>query len=339
MIWFLVSQLFVIVLTLLRLSHTSDADKDLEILILRQQLGILQRKQEKPVKPSRAEKLTLAVLAASLKKQTNKPVKQFKHLIRLFQPETVFGWHRQLVRRKWTHQKKGKVGRPPTEEEIKKLVIQLALENNWGYGKIEGELTKLGIDLSETAIRNILQAEGIEPAPVRAGSIGWKTLMSHYKGQLLACDFFVVETIWLKTLYCFFLIELDTRRVHLAGITEHPNGHWVTQQARNTLLLLEDQKSDFVGLIRDNDSKFTDAFDTVFEDEDINIIRTPFRAPNANAFSERWIRSVRQECLDKILVLSEGHLWRVLKEYQTYYNTRRPHQSLEQQSPIERPRT
>ena len=161
--------------------------------------------------------------------------------------------------------------------------------------------------------------------------------MSHYKGQLLACDFFVVETIWLKTLYCFFLIELDTRCVHLAGVTEHPNGHWVTQQARNTLLLLEDQKSDFVGLIRDNDSKFTDAFDTVFEDEDIHIICTPFRAPNANAFSERWIRSVRQECLDKILVLSEGHLWRVLKEYQTYYNTRRPHQSLEQQSPIERP--
>jgi hypothetical protein len=195
MIWFLVSQLFALILTLFRLRHTSEADKDLEILILRQQLGILERKQDKPIKPNRAEKLTLAVLAASLQKQTKRSVKQFKQLIRIFQPETVFGWHRQLVKRKWTQQRKNKVGRPPTDEEVKKLVIQLALENNWGYGKIEGELTKLGIDLSETAIRNILQAKGIEPAPVRAGSIGWKTLMRHYKEQLLACDFFTIETI------------------------------------------------------------------------------------------------------------------------------------------------
>ncbi|MCP4363604.1 MAG: transposase [Chloroflexi bacterium] len=337
MIWFLISQCFALILTLFRLGRTSEADKDLEILILRQQLGILERKQDKPIKPNRAEKLTLAVLAASLKKQTKRPVKQFKQLIRIFQPETVFGWHRQLVKRKWTHEKKNKVGRPPTDEEVKKLVIQLALENNWGYGKIEGELGKLGITLSETAIGNILRAEGIEPAPVRAGSIGWKTLMRHYKAQLLACDFFTIETITLKTLYVFFLIELGTRRVHLAGITQYPDGHWVTQQARNTLWLYEDQESDFVGLIRDNDSKFTDAFDTVFESEDIHVIRTPFRAPNANAFAERMVRTYRQECLDKILVLNQAHLRRVLNEFLDYYNTRRPHQGLDQQSPIERP--
>ena len=294
MIWFLISQLFTLMLTLFRLARTSEADKDLEILILRQQLGILQRQQNKPIKPNRAEKLTLAVLAAGLKKQTNRPINTFKRFIRIFQPETVFGWHRQLVRRKWTHERKNEVGRPPTSDEVKALVIRLARENNWGYGRIEGELDKLGITLSQTAIGNILRAEGIEPAPVRAGSIGWKTLMSHYREQLLACDFFTVETITLKTLYVFFLIELGTRRVYLAGITQYPDGSWVTQQARNQVWFLEENENEFVGLIRDNDSKFTSAFDSVFLSENINVIRTPLKAPNANAFAERWVRTVRR---------------------------------------------
>ena len=147
MVWFLVSQLFSFILTLFRLHLTSETDKDLEILILRQQLGIVQRRQDKPIKPNRAEKLTLAVLSANLKKQSKRPTKQFRHIIRLFQPETVFGWHRQLVKRKWTHPKKNKVGRPPTKDETKALVVRLALENNWGYGKISGELEKLGIEL------------------------------------------------------------------------------------------------------------------------------------------------------------------------------------------------
>lgn len=161
--------------------------------------------------------------------------------------------------------------------------------------------------------------------------------MRHYREQLLAADFFTIETITLKTLYVFFLIELGKRRVHLAGITPHPDSHWVAQQARNqTWLLQEEHETNFVGLIRDNDSKYTEAFDTVFESESIHIIRTPFQAPNANATAERWVRSVREECLDKLLVLNEAHLCRVLTEYLVYYNTRRPHQSLEQQSPIAR---
>jgi putative transposase len=218
-------------------------------------------------------------------------------------------------------------------------VIQLALENDdWGYGKIAGELEKLGIELSETAVGNILRAEGIEPAPVRAGSIGWKTLMRHYREQLLATDFFTVETILLKTVYVFFLIELGTRRVYLAGITQHPNGHWVTQQARNQVWLLQEKDTDYIGLIRDNDSKYTEAFDAVFESEGINIIRPPYPAPNANSVAERWVRTVRSECLDKLLILNEAHLRRVLNEFLAYYNTRRPHQGLAQQSPIERPK-
>jgi len=337
MIWFLISQLYSLVLTLLKISRLSTDDKDLEIIILRKQLDIMKRKQQTPLKLDRTEKLALAILAANLKERTGRPIKQLKDFIRIFTPETIFGWHRQLAQRKWTYKKKNKVGRPPISEQLKDLVVQLAQENNWGYGKIQGELSKLGIKLSLTSIGNILRGKGIVPAPVRAGSIGWKTLMNHYREQLLATDFFVVETIWLKTLYCIFFIELGTRKVYMAGITEHPDGHWVTQQARNTTWQLQEQESDIIGLIRDNDSKYTDAFDTVFESEDINIIRTPFRAPNANAVAERWVRSVREECLDKLLILNEAHLRRVLQEYITYYNRKRPHQGLDQQSPIEPP--
>ena len=337
MAWFILSQIFSTILTLFRLGRTSGRDKDLEILVLRQQLGILQRQIDKPIKPNRAEKLTLAVLSANLKKQTNRPVKQFRSLIRIFQPETVFGWHRALVRRKWTHAKKNKVGRPPTKDKIKALVVRLAQENYWGYGKIKGELLKLGINLSLTTVGNILREKGIIPAPVRAGSIGWKVLMSHYREQLLACDFFQVETIWLKTLTVFFFIDIGTRQVYFAGITDHPNGPWITQQARNQVWTIQEQEDEFCALIRDNDKKFPNSFDTVFESEGINVIRIPYFAPNANAFAERFVRTVRQEILDKVLVINEAHLRRVLNEFLLYYNQRRPHQGLEQQSPIERP--
>ena len=242
MAWFILSQIFSTFLTLLRLGRTADKDKDLEILILRQQLSILQRQIDKPIKPNRAEKLTLAVLSANLKKQTNRPANQFRSLIRIFQPETIFGWHRQLVKRKWTHPQKNKVGRPPTKDKVKALVVRLALENNWGYGKIKGELRKLGIKLSLTTIGNILRDK---------------------------------------------------------GITDHPDGPWITQQARNQVWTIQEQEDECCGLIRDNDKKFPKTFDTVLESEGINIIRIPYRAPNANAFAERWVRTVRQECLDK----------------------------------------
>ena len=183
----------------------SESDKDLEILILRHQLDILKRKQNRPFKPNRAEKLTLAALSARLKTQTDRPINKLRNVIRIFQPETVLGWHRELVRRKWTYARKNKGGRPRISQELEELIIRLAHENSgWGYGKIEGALLKLGFKVSDTTVSNVLKANGILPAPVRAGSIGWRTLMSHYKEQLLACDFFVIETIRLRTLYCFF---------------------------------------------------------------------------------------------------------------------------------------
>lgn len=152
--------------------------------------------------------------------------------------------------------------------------------------------------------------------------------MNHYKDHLLACDFFVVESMFLRSYHVLFFIELCSRRIHLAGITTNPNGRWVAQQARQLVWHFEVTQTQFRCLIRDNGSKYTSAFDTVSESHGFRVIPTPLQAPNANCYAERWIRSVRQECLDHILILSESHLRRVLNEYLAYYNTRRPHQGL-----------
>lgn len=151
---------------------------------------------------------------------------------------------------------------------------------------------------------------------------------------MLACDFFTVETAWLKTIYVFFFIELGSRRIHFAGCTSHPTAVWVTQQARQLTWTLQDEKMPIRFLIRDRDAKFTASFDRVFVDEGVEIIRTPYRAPRANAFAERWIRSVRGECVDRLLIVGERHLGRVMKEYIAYYNKARPHQGIEQRCPV-----
>jgi hypothetical protein len=224
MTWFLVTHIFAMLLELVGIGRLSEREKDLEILSLRHQLDIIERKQKTPIKPNRAEKMTLAVLTNKLKQITNRSTHQLRDTLRIFQPATVLKWHRQLVQRKWTQERKNRGGRPRISQETRELIVRLAQENpRWGYGKIEGELLKLGIQVSQTTIRNVLDHNGIVPAPVRHGSIGWRQLMSHYKEQILACDFFTVETIWLKTLYVFFIIELGTRRVHLAGITTNPD--------------------------------------------------------------------------------------------------------------------
>ena len=335
MIWSTVAHIFSILLELFQIGHMSDMDKDLEILVLRYQLGIADRKLNQTIKPNRTEKLTLAILVNRLKSASNRSTNELRSSLRLFSPRTIFRWHNELVKRKWTYDQKNKGGRPKLSQDIQELVVRLAKENpQWGYGKIEGELLKLGVKVSQTTIRNILNRHGIVPAPVRAGSLGWRHLMNHYKSQLLACDFLTVETLFLKTIYIFFFIEVGTRRVHIAGITEYPYGHWVAQQARNFSWLLQERDTDYVCLIRDNDSKYTDSFDTIFESEGINIICTPFKAPNANSFAKRWVKTLRVECLDNLLVVNESHLRRVLTEYVDYYNSRRPHQGLNQQTPI-----
>jgi transposase InsO family protein len=279
--------------------------------------------------------MTLAILTAKLKKATGRSAAQLGGVIRIFQPETVLKWHRELVRWKWSYPRKNKGGRPRTEREMERLIVRFARENSgWGYGKIQGELLKLGFETSETSISNILKKHNIPPVSVRKSSISWRHLMNHYKEQLLACDFFTVETLRLQTLYVLFYIELGTRQVYLAGVTANPDGFWVAQQARQYVWHLEERQAHPRFLIRDNDKKFTDAHDTVFRSKEMRLIRTPFRAPNANAYAERWVRTVREEGLDHLLVINEGHLRHVLKTFIDYYNESRPHQGLEQQMPI-----
>jgi len=332
--WFILSYLFSTLISLVSIGRLSEQEKDLEILLLRHQLAILERKLDKPVKPNRAEKLTLAVLTARLRLVTRRSASRLRDVIRIVQPETVLKWHRELVRRKWLQKGKQKGGRPRISQELDDLIVQMAQENSrWGYGKIEGELRKLGFEVSESHVRDVLKRHHITPAPVR-GSSSWRHLITHYKNQLIACDFFTVQTLTLKTLYVLFFIELGSRKVHLAGVTANPNQTWVTQQARQVMWELGERNPPCRFLIRDRDNKFPAAFDTVFRSEGIDVIRTPVRAPNANAYAERWIRTVREECLDLLLILNQTHLRRVLITYTEYYNDARPHQGIEQRIPV-----
>jgi len=207
----------------------------------------------------------------------------------------------------------------------------LAKENpRWGYSKIHEELLKLGYRIGRSTVRDVLKRHTMPPAPERrrSGST-WRSFLGHHTDHILACDFFTVETVWLKTIYVLFFIELGSRRVHFAGCTANPTAIWVTQQARQFAWTMQDEGLGGRFLIHDRDTKFPAPFDTVFIAEGITIIRTPYQAPNANAVAERWIRSVREECLDKILILNTQHLQRVLIEYVTYFNHARPHQGLD----------
>ncbi len=334
MIWYALLQVIVLIFDVLHLSARSAYDKDLEILILRRQLAILQRHNQRVVRPNGDDKVILAFLTKQFKHIKQMTTKQLRDVIFIVQPETVLRWHRDLVRRKWAQKHSSSGGRPPIKSEIEQLILRFVRENDWGYGKMVGELRKLGHQVSDQTIANILKRHGIPPLPERKTSLSWQHLMTHYKDQLLACDFFTVETLFLQTLYVFFFIEIGTRRVHFAGCTPHPTQAWVTQQVRQLTWILDEENTNMRFLIRDRDTKFSPSFDAVFNSEHIHVIQTPFQSPKANAFAERWVRSVRNECLDKIIILNQTHLHRIMREYIDYYNRQRPHQGISQKTPI-----
>src|SRR6266545_3055970 len=171
------------------------------------------------------------------------------------------------------------------------------------------------------------------PAHPRRTPTTWRAFLRQQAAEIVACDFFTIDTIWLRRLYVLFFIELDTRRVHLAGVTPNPNAAWVTQQARNLLLALEERGRRTRFLIRDRDAKFCRGFDDVFGSEGVQVLVTPVQAPNANAHAERWIRTVRIECLDWLLIVGQGHLAQVLRAYVQHYNQHRPHRALGLEAP------
>ncbi|HEY3079295.1 MAG TPA: integrase core domain-containing protein [Chloroflexota bacterium] len=252
-------------------------------------------------------------------------------------PETLVPWHRDLVRRKWAAiGGRRRLGRPPLAAECRALIRRLAAENPcWGYRRIRGELLKLGYDVSATAIRAVLRGGGVPPAPRRAGS-SWRAFLRAHAGALLACDCFVVETVRLQTLHVLFFLEVHTRRVFVAGCTAHPTAGWVAQQARNVVWQLQDQGAEPKVLLRDRDAKFTAAFDAVFRSEGVRVVRTPWRAPRANAHAERWVGTVRRGCLDWLLITGQRHPEHVLRDYAEHYNGARPHQALGWAAPLAR---
>jgi putative transposase len=250
------------------------------------------------------------------------------HRHRLVTPDTLLRWHKRLAARKWTHPNSG--GRPPLESETKALIERLACENpSWGYERIRGELRGLGIEVSRTAIQRLLRRRRIPPAPLR-DQYTWRRFLQAHAATALACDFAHVDcAVTLKRVYVFFVIELETRFVHVLGVTANPDGAWTAQAARNFLMDPGERAEQFKVLLRDRGGQFSDTFDHVLAGAGIEVAKTPPQCPRANAYAERWIRTLRAELADRMLILGERHPRRVLAEYVRHHNGHRPHRGLD----------
>jgi transposase InsO family protein len=300
-----------------------ERSKEVEILVLRHQVAVLRRQ----VKRLDLEPTDRAVLAAMSRLLPRPRWATF-----LVTPVKLLRWHRNLIVRKWTYPRR-RLGRPPVHAVIRALVLRLAKENpSWGHRRIQGELVGLGYRVAASTVWSILTKAGVDPAPRRIGPTWTEFLTAQAKG-ILACDFLHVDTIGLTRVYVLFLMEIATRRVHLLGATTHPSGEWVAQQARNLMSNLGERAQLFRFLIRDRDGKYTAVFDEVFTSEGIEVIRSPPQAPRANAYAERWVRTVCRECLDRMLIYSPRHRLAVLGEFVMHYNEHRPHQSRGQRPP------
>jgi putative transposase len=305
----------------------SEREKEIEILLLRHQLRVLERQAARP----RLAPADRALLAAFSRLLPRDAWSSF-----FVTPATLLRWHRQLVARRWTYSHR-LPGRPATPADVRELVVRMARENpTWGYRRIQGELLGLGIRVGASTVWTILRQAEIEPAPRRLETT-WAEFLRRQAASVLECDFLTVDTVFLKRLYVLFFIELGTRRVHLAGVTANPDGRWTAQQARNLVMRLDDEGIRPRFLVRDRDSKFTRVFDEVFRSEGVRVIKAPVRAPKARAHAERWIGSARHECLDRLLIFGRGHLEGVLRVYVDHYNSHRPHRSLDQTAPLTQP--
>jgi transposase InsO family protein len=306
-------------MALVLLCFRSSECNELEIVVLRHEIAVLRRQVSRPaLRP--ADRAFLAAASRLL------PRAHWE--VFFVTPGTLLAWHRRLVARRWTYPGR-RPGRPRVIHEVRELVLRLARENpRWGYQRITGELIGLGVQLSQTSVRRILTGAGLGPAGRRGGA-SWREFIRSQAQSMVACDFFTVDTIALRRIYVLFFIELSTRRAHLAGMTENPDGAWTAQQARNLLFSVPVRDRPLEFLIRDNDGKFTRTFDAVFNTEGIRVIRTPVRAPKANAVAERFVGTVRRECLDWLLITNRRHLQHVLREFVDHYNGHRPHRALE----------
>jgi putative transposase len=264
-----------------------DRVKELEILVLRHELSILRRQVSRP----RVGPHDLLLLTAFSRVLPRRSWNAF-----FVRPETLLQWHRRLVARHWTYPHR-RSGRPRISGDVTELILRLARENSsWGYLRIAGELRKLGVAVSATSVRNILALAGLPPAP-RRDAQSWRSFLRTHGKSILACDFFTVDTVWLRRLYVLAFISIGGRRVEYFALTSKPDTAWMLQQARNLLMELDDHEQPVRFLIHDRDAKFPRAFDALLESANVKVIHTPVRAPNANAHMERWVGTVRRVCL------------------------------------------
>jgi putative transposase len=288
-----------------------------ENALLRQQLVILQRQVKRPHLNCH-DRFFLLVLAGR--------VANWKQALLIIQPDTLLRWHRQGFRLFWRRRSRAKTNQPKLGRETIELIQRLGQENPlWGAERIRGELLKLGIEVAKRTIQKYLRPM---KATLPRGQ-AWATFLKNHAQDIWACDFLPIIDLWFRTVYLFFIIELGSRRVVHFGVTRHPTEVWVAQQLREATPYGEGSKY----LIRDNDAKFGMAFDQVAKATGIEVLRIPFRAPLANATCERFLGSVRRECLNHLLIFSERQLYRVIKEYVEYFNRARPHQGLRQEIP------
>ena len=303
------------------------ASKDAELLVLRHENAVLRRHVER-VRCTWADRLWLTALSGLI------PRRRWTAVFPVT-PATLLTWHRRLVARKWDYSARRSPGRPPTAAAIRKLVLEMATDNpRWGHRRIQGELNRLGHRIASSTVWQILHDAGLDPAPRRAGPT-WRTFLRAQAKHVVAVDFVHIDTVLLKRVYGLILIEHDTRRTHLLGVSAHPTGAWTTQAARNALmdLGLDNRAEPVKYLIRDRDSRYTTDFDAIFETEGIQILQSPVRAPRATAICERMIGTLRRELLDHVLIVHEQHAQRVLTEWLHHYAHGRPHRSLEQLTP------
>ncbi len=335
MFWFVLAHFVAFLVDLTIGRWRRDRDKDLQILVLRHQPRLARCQRPRPPRLTRGERPTPAVLTAALARLTADPRGQLDRYLLLFQPDTILRWHRELVRRMWTYRRTHRGGRPTIPAEVDALILRLARENpRWGHRRIQGELGTLGHAVSASAVRAALRRHRVPPAPQRRRATSWRAFINRHQDQPLACDFFTVETLCLKTLHILFFIEISTRRVHLAGCTAHPTAAWVAQQARQRARTVQESDAPPRFLIHDRDATFPASSDAVFAAEGVAVVRTPYRSPTANAYAERWVESVRAACPDHLLIVNEAHLRHVLAAYVRHDNEARPHQGLRQQTPV-----
>ena len=306
---------------------TGSVDEQLLLRIeyLAAENGIVRNQIKGRLHLSDTERTTLAELGKKLGKRA------LEEVAKVATPDTILGWHRKLVAQKFDGSTQRKsLGRPRVDKELEDLVVRMAQENrSWGYDRLAGALAHLGYDISDQTVGNILKRRGLPPAPERQKTTTWKAFIRTHMEVLWATDFFTTE-VWtmggLVTYYVLFFIHLETRRVHVAGVTPHPNEQWMMQMARN--LTMDEwgilQPGQY--LIHDRDTKFCAAFKETLDDAGVKRVPLPPRSPQLNAFAERFVRSVKEEAFSRMILFGERSLWHVLNEYITHYHEERPHQ-------------